>query len=178
MGSCEVGQCLFTMSTALVTDTDWEVLVAGFRDDAELENPPLETEQEEQPASPCKLTVLQISSLPTVEGIREDALTQALELYEDTNNPTRMVGSCEKAADEAVWTEAALLYDAVEDVSLLSPDWQAALAHAATTHHHWTSKWNADPLQLHSESHPQTTCLARIRDSTEQGFWVENSSTH
>ena len=156
-------KCLLKMSSALVTDTDWEVLVAGFRDDAELDNPPLETEQEEQPsspASPSKRTVLQMSSLPTVEEIREDALTEALELYEDTN------------------PEAALVYDAVEDVSLLFPDWQAAMAHAATSHHHRTSQWNADPLQLHAETHPQTTCLTRIRDSTKQGFWVENSSTH
>ena len=158
-----MGQCRLKMSSALVPDTDWEVLVAGFRDDAQLDNPPLETEQEEQPSSPAspnRRTVLQMSSLPTVEEIREDALTEALELYEDTN------------------PEAALLYDAVEDASLLLPDWQAAMAHAATSHHHWTSQWNADLLQLHAENHPQTTCLARIRDSTKQEFWVENISTH
>ena len=56
------------MSSALVTETDCEVLAGVFRDDAEQGHHPFETEQEEQ----------QLSNLPTVQEIREDALPQDL----------------------------------------------------------------------------------------------------
>ena len=73
------------------------------------------------------------------------------------------------AADGAVWTEAALLHDAVEKVSLLFTEWQAALAHAVSVHHHPTSQGNVDPLQLYAKTwqfascRSQTTCPRKSR---------------
>ena len=72
------------------------------------------------------------------------------------------------AADGAVWTEAALLHDAVEKVSLLFTERQAALAHAVSDHHHPTSQGNVDPLQLYAKTwqfasfRSQTTCPRRV----------------
>ena len=45
------------------------------------------------------------------------------------------------------------LLDTVEDVSLLSPEWQAALARAISVHYHPMSEGNPDPL-LHAETRP------------------------
>ena len=72
---------------------------------------------------PTKLKAQQVVNLPTVSEIRQDPLMQALELHADTNPDATTAGRLEAAetvADEAVWTEAGILYDTVEDVPVPS----------------------------------------------------------
>ena len=71
-----------------------------------------------------------------------------------------------------MWTEAALLHDAVEKVSLLFTEWQAALAHAVSVHHHPTSQGNVDPLQLYAKTGSLPT-VAQKRHAREESEEVE-----
>ena len=136
---CEHQQRLTGKNVLCWVPEQVSVLVAGFLDDAEQVDPPPETEQEVQPSSPppSQLTAQQVSSLPTSRRSVRDALARALELYEITN----------AEATQAEWWEAALLYDAVEDVSLLQNGGQhwPTLSLCITTE-------QGNSLQLHVET--------------------------
>ena len=85
---------------SLVVEIDWEVSVAGSLDDPADDGPPPEidqTEPQSSPQPPSKLTTQQqqIVNLYTVREIRQDALSEALELYEDANPEATTAELCE-----------------------------------------------------------------------------------
>ena len=113
------------LSSALVTETDRDVLVGGFFDEPSegrhssrdrVDGAAIFTtaSQHMDSATDCVI-------LSPVREIREDAVAQALELHEDT-------------APEAAWMEVTLLSNAVEHISMLSLEWRAALAHVVSVH--------------------------------------------
>ena len=64
------------MFSALVTETDWELVAAVFVNDHTRERPPPEIDQAQEPSSPLspgKLAAQQILKIPSVCEIREGA---------------------------------------------------------------------------------------------------------
>ena len=131
-------------------------------------------EQEEQLSSPVppkqthRPADVQSSHSPRDQRGCLDSCSGAPRGHTPGNNHRRKVGSCRECGRRSRVDGGCSL---VRRVSLRSPAWQAALAHAVTIHHHWTSQGHADPLSAlrrNSASvggRPRTTCPRRFGGS-------------